>query len=401
MSTCFSIFCGGREDDDDYEDFNHHGNSSRNGAFIKPGSIASYDYQHKSQIISYEQQQKRRMQIPWVLHKTFHENYEFVGELGRGSFSVVYEACQLHPPHESYAIKVVNRRQLQSKQLQSLIQEVSILSNLNHTNIIRLHEIYKDSKYFYICMEKINGGELYDELCSIQYYTEQDCRDIFKPILTAISYCHSQKVTHRDLKPENLLLSHRSTVDGIGNNGNGNGQYSPPSERVKVADFGFAKRVERQESLTTRCGTPAYMAPEVIRHWKYDERADNWSLGVILFTLLGGYPPFYEKTTHLTFQQIVQGIYTFHPEEWDGISRDAKKLIGALLTVDYKKRITAEQALEHSWMTGRSNDDLKQRSLKSNLKQFKEYNTERKKQNEIEAIRASKSVSWYWLLTRK
>ena len=134
----------------------------------------------------------------------------------------------------------------------------------------------------------MNGGELYDQLCQKQFYNEKDCRDICRTIFEAIAYCHSQRVAHRDLKPENLLLK-----ESFGH-------------EIKVADFGFAKRVNHPESLTTRCGTPAYTAPEIINHKSYDERVDNWSLGVILFTLLGGYPPFYASTTRLIFQQIVQ-----------------------------------------------------------------------------------------------
>ena len=425
---------------------------------------------------------RRRNQIPWVYSKSFHENYEIVGELGRGSFSIVYDAQRknlnpLEDPSTSsitdtktgadanantdvettagtttssssylsnsnsnfYAVKVVDRNKLYPKKaLQDFIQEVTILSELNHTNIIQLVEIYKqhNPSYFFVVMEKLHGGELYDELCLLQYYNECDCRDIVRPIFNAIAYCHSKKVVHRDLKPENLLLKERSTSiiaaagggGGATTDGDGGGAVSTTTTvdenrrigrggvegNIKVADFGFSKRCLQEESLITRCGTPVYMAPEIIRYRNYDERVDNWSLGVILYTLLGGYLPFNEPTKKELFQQILQGNYQFHSEYWDGISYDAKHLIQSLLQQDFKtKRITSQQVLNHPWMTGRTNggddDDLLLRqkssssSLTNNLEQFKIFNKERKKQNEQQQHNndSTNSVSMYWLLTRK
>lgn len=257
----------------------------------------------------------------------------------------------------------------------SFYDEIQILLDLRHVHIIHLHELYKNNNYFFLVMEKLNGGELFDRLCQKETYSEKEARDVMRTVFDAVSFCHEQGVAHRDLKPENLLLT------------------SPDDDaKVKIADFGFAKRVTRPYSLTTRCGSPAYMAPELVNYKNYDERVDNWSLGVIVYTILGGYNPFVRDTVHLTLQEIRQANYQFPKEFWDGISHDAKKLIKALLTVDPSERITTEEALLHPWMTGRG-DDLKQNKI--NLEQFKEFNEERKKQSQ------TKSFSVYWLVARR
>lgn len=163
-----------------------------------------------------------------------------------------------------------------------------------------------------------------------------------------------------------------------------------------MADFGFAKVVEKPNSLTTLCGSPMYTAPEIINYKPYDQRVDNFSLGVILFSILGGYPPFYHPTVAGTFQQISRGAYTFHPPYWSGISIDAKRLVKSLLELDAEQRITAEDALDHPWMTGRG-EILSAKSLSGNLEQFKKFNKERK--HAAHATYVVKSVSMYWLVS--
>ena len=355
------------------------------GETFKVGAIVPYEYQHlrPKQQQQEEEETPPTNRIPWVFARSFHDNYRLGRELGRGAFSIVREATCLQTS-ETYAIKVVHRRTLLPKQLLDFTHEISILAQLQHSHIIRLHQIYKEPKHFYVVLEELHGGELYDQLCRRQNYCEMDARDVCRTLLDAVSYCHAQKVVHRDLKPENLLLKDSVGLD------------------LKLADFGFAKRVPQPRSLTTRCGTPAYTAPEIIQYQPYDERVDNWSLGVIVYTLLGGYPPFYESTTRATFQQIVTGAYQFHPAFWDGISRDAKNMISRLLTINPEQRLTSAEALEHAWMTGRSRDgDLQQQQQKqpltNNLQQFKEFNAERNHKN----AQAAKSVSMYWLLTRR
>lgn len=349
------------------------------GVFCRPGS--SEGSKHGAYVpYDHGDGERPRAKIPWVWSRKFHQNYQLGQVLGHGSFAVVHEGTRTLLPHESFAIKVVQRNRLSHKQVVAFKDEVQILADLQHDNIVRLFELYKEPGHFFVVMEKLEGGELFDRLCEISTYNEKNARDAMRIILEAVAYCHAHKVAHRDLKPENLLLKDHTD-----------------DTKIKVVDFGFAKIVEKPNSLSTLCGSPMYTAPEIINYKPYDERVDNWSLGVILFTILGGYPPFYQPTTHETYQQIRQVDYKFHPEYWSGISRDAKNLIQSLLTFDMDRRITAEAALSHPWMTGRG-DDLQRKSLWGrNLEQLKKFNWERKKRAAAQAIR---NVSMYWLLTR-
>jgi len=349
--------------------------------------------------------QHSRSYIPWVWSKQFHETYQLGGILGRGAFAVVHNATTVVPPppldhdddnnhhqqhqqQQSYAIKVFQRIRMTRQDLSNFSNEVQILLDLRHEHIVRLHELYKTPDYFFVVMEKLDGGELFDRLCEKEYFSEMEARNICRTVFDAVAYLHAQKIAHRDLKPENLLLVSR-------NNNNDDDDHGSQIV-VKVADFGFAKRVPRPNSLWTRCGSPAFTAPEIINfQTAYDERVDNWSLGVIVYTLLGGYNPFQEATVHLTYQQIRQANYQFDPEYWDGISRDAKQLIRGLLTRDPDRRLTAEGALSHPWMIGRGTD-LRQHAV--NLKQLKKFTVERKERIASNEVR---SANMYWLLTRR
>lgn len=345
----------------------------------KRGAFEACDDGDSSQEKNSRNVEHSRGYIPWVWRRKFRQAYQLGKVLGEGTFAVVYDASLNEPPHESYAVKIIQRHQMSASDMIHFNDEVQILLDLRHENVIQLHELYKTRDYFYVVLEKLNGGELFDRICEVEVYTEMHARNVCRTVFEAVAYCHSQHVAHRDLKPENLLLVSREE-----------------DSQVKIADFGFAKRVPRLNSLTTRCGTPSHMAPEIVNGIPHDERVDNWSLGVIMFTLLGGYNPFMEHTTHLTLQNVRQGYYQFDPEYWDGISPDAKKLLNGLLTREPNKRTTVKEALVHPWITGRADDLLKKNSLRNNLHQLKKFNAERKKQ-----AANAKSVSFFWLLSRR
>lgn len=146
---------------------------------------------------------------------------------------------------------------------------------------------------------------------------------------------------------------------------------------IKIADFGFAKKVSSEHCLLTQCGTPGYVAPEILHGLPYGTKVDMWSLGVITYILLGGYPPFIEQNQRELFRKIKQGQYEFHPEYWGSISPDAKDLISRLLTVDPNRRITATSALRSSWILG-ADQQLAGFDLNNNLQQFRKYNAKRK-----------------------
>ena len=292
--------------------------------------------------------------------KRFDEVYRLKGVLGTGAFSTVREGFHKSDKNILYAVKCINRKKLSEEDEAALLDEVSILKEMNHEHIIRLFDFFDEPATYYLVMERMRGGELFDRIVAKAYYNEKEARDTCKIVLEAVRYCHQNHVAHRDLKPENLLL--QSDVDDT---------------TVKIADFGFAKKVHKPNSLTTQCGTPGYVAPEILEGTAYDERADMWSVGVILYILLGGYPPFIESTQRDLFRKIRKGEYEFHEEYWGTVSAEAKELISSLLTVSCAKRLTAEQALQNAWILG---DDAKlaSKDLGSNLNKLRNFNGKRK-----------------------
>ena len=300
----------------------------------------------------------------------FDELYRLKGVLGTGAFSTVREGFHKNSHHVSFAVKCINRKKLSEEDEAALLDEVSILKEMNHAHIIRIFDFFVEPSTYYLVMERMRGGELFDRIVTKAYYNEKEARDTCKIVLEAVSYCHENHVAHRDLKPENLLLL--SDVD---------------DSAVKIADFGFAKKVYEPNSLTTQCGTPGYVAPEILEGTAYDERADMWSVGVILYILLGGYPPFIESTQRDLFRKIRKGDYEFHEEYWGTVSSEAKELISSLLTVDRTVRLTADEALENAWILG---DDAKlaQRDLGDNLNKLRNFNGKRKFRAAVSTVMA-------------
>jgi calcium/calmodulin-dependent protein kinase I len=252
----------------------------------------------------------------------------------------------------------------------ALLDEVDILKEMNHVHIIRLYDFFTEPSTYYLVMEQMSGGELFDRIVAKAYYNEKEARDTCKILLEAVGYMHQNHVAHRDLKPENLLLLSKDD-----------------DSAVKIADFGFAKKVHEENSLTTQCGTPGYVAPEILEGTPYDQRADMWSVGVILYILLGGYPPFIESTQRDLFRKIRRGEYEFHEEYWGTVSAEAKELISSLLTVKASNRLDAEQALQNSWIRG-DDASLAKKGLDKNLKEFKKFNAKRKFKAAVSTIMA-------------
>ena len=245
---------------------------------------------------------------------------------------------------------------------------------MNHAHIINLFEVFDESTYFYLITELMLGGELFDRIVTKTFYNEKEARDVCRTLFEALGYCHSRGVAHRDLKPENLLLVSRTN-----------------DKNIKIADFGFAKKVTSSKCLLTQCGTPGYVAPEILHGVPYGVKADMWSLGVIAYILLGGYPPFIEQNQRELFKKIKRGSYEFHPEYWGQISREAKDLIAGLLTVDPDKRLSAEGALRSPWITG-SDEMLAGKDLGVNLDQFRRYNAKRKVRQAVLTVSVSPFV---------
>ena len=231
---------------------------------------------------------------------------------------------------------------------------MEILRIMNHPNIVRLIDFYDEPSQYLIAMEYLEGGELFDRIVKKAYYNEKEARDLAQIFLSAVKYMHDRNVVHRDLKPENLLLKSQSD-----------------DADVKIADFGFATIAET-DSLTEQCGTPGYVAPEILGHKKYGKAVDMWSVGVITYILLGGYPPFHDDNQRQLFKKIQAAKYEFHPDFWGGVSDEAKDLISKLLVLDVSARLTVDQALSHAWIR-KSDQELAERNLEVNLTELKKY----------------------------
>uniref|UniRef100_A0A4W5Q072 Calcium/calmodulin-dependent protein kinase 1Db n=1 Tax=Hucho hucho TaxID=62062 RepID=A0A4W5Q072_9TELE len=181
----------------------------------------------------------------------------------------------------------------------------------------------------------VSGGELFDRIVEKGFYTEMDASKLIKQVLDAVNYLHAMGIVHRDLKPENLLY------------------YNPHDEaKIMISDFGLSKMEGTGDVMATACGTPGYVAPEVLAQKPYSKAVDCWSIGVIAYILLCGYPPFYDENDSKLFEQILKADYEFDAPYWDDISDSAKEFISSLMEKDPEKRFTCDQALAHPWIAG-------------------------------------------------
>jgi len=303
-----------------------------------------------------EKKDEKEYQIAGAVHTDIKEDFILGDEIGRGGFSVVVEATS-RANGEKYAVKIVEKSLIQ-EDIKLLKREIDIMKQVEHENILKLIEIYEDDENVYIVMELVDGSELFDRIVDKGYYSEKSTVHIIKQILFAVKYLHEKGIAHRDLKPENLLCS-------------GSGSH----ETVKIADFGLSKIFSDKEDLVTSCGTPGYVAPEVLMSESYDKAVDMWGIGIITYILLAGYPPFYAENDTALFEKIMNAEYDFDDECWDDVSDLAKDFIKHLLVKDPKDRFTAEQALEHAWITSSVPD----KSLKIHQR-ISDYNIKRKEQ---------------------
>ncbi|CAI5688287.1 unnamed protein product [Oreochromis niloticus] len=210
-----------------------------------------------------------------------------------------------------------------------------VLGTIKHTNIVSLEDIFESKSHLYLVMQLVSGGELFDRIIEKGFYTEKDASKLIQQILDAVKYLHDMGIVHRDLKPENLLY------------------YSMDEDsKIMISDFGLSKIEGSGSVMSTACGTPGYVAPEVLAQKPYSKAVDCWSIGVIAYILLCGYPPFYDENDAKLFEQILKAEYEFDSPYWDDISDSAKDFIVHLMEKDPSIRYTCEQALQHPWIAG-------------------------------------------------
>ncbi|KAL6534845.1 CBL-interacting serine/threonine-protein kinase 6 [Orobanche gracilis] len=258
-----------------------------------------------------------------------HGKYELGRMLGHGTFAKVYHARNLHTG-KSVAMKVVEKEKvIRVGMMEQVKREISVMKMMqHHPNIVELHEVLASKTKIYFAMDYIRGGELFAKIVRGRL-REDSARNYFQQLISAIDFCHSRGVYHRDLKPENLLLDEDS--------------------KLKVADFGlsaFTDHLRQDGLLHTTCGTPAYVAPEVIGKKGYDgAKADIWSCGVILYVLLAGYLPFQEDNIVSMYRKIYRGDFKCPP--W--FSPESRKIITKMLDPNPETRLNIGQIMDSSW----------------------------------------------------
>ncbi|XP_035406080.1 serine/threonine-protein kinase DCLK2 isoform X2 [Cygnus atratus] len=297
---------------------------------------------------------------------TILEKYKVGKVIGDGNFAVVKE-CIERSTGKEFALKIIDKAKCCGKE--HLIEnEVSILRQVKHPNIIMLIEEMDTPTELYLVMELVKGGDLFDAITSSTKYTERDGSAMVYNLASALKYLHGLNIVHRDIKPENLLVC----------------EYPDGTKSLKLGDFGLATVVEGP--LYTVCGTPTYVAPEIIAETGYGLKVDIWAAGVITYILLCGFPPFRSENNlqEDLFDQILVGKLEFPSPYWDNITDSAKELISLMLHVNAEARYTAAQILSHPWVSDdASQENNMQAEVTGKLKQH--FNNTLPKQNNTSA----------------
>lgn len=259
--------------------------------------------------------------------------YELEGKkLGQGAYGAVRRGTH-RDLKIMRAIKTIQKDRVGSN-VDRFKKEIAILKMMDHPGIIKLYETFEDSKSVYLVMELCQGGELFDRILANGHFTESSAATVMQQIMRAVNYIHESGVVHRDLKPENFLLLNKGPID---------------TNCVKIIDFGLSCERKNGEMLSTKVGTPYYVAPQVLAG-RYDNMCDLWSCGVITYILLVGYPPFAGHSDAEVFAKVRAGNVSFERSDWRFISNDAQDLIRQLLKMNPRERLTAHEALNHEWI---------------------------------------------------
>lgn len=287
---------------------------------------------------------------------SFHDSYVLKDKvLGTGHYAQVKEAYN-RSTCEVCAVKIFHPTN-RGDQATQLNRELEILTSLNHPNIVGFYGTYLEpvsmsSLTTFLVLEKINGGELFNRIVRKGKLRQNETKEITKQLLNGLSYLHSLDIVHRDLKPENILLSVVPT--SLNQRHNEPWDEGEWSVEVKIADFGLAKFIGEFQFTSTLCGTPAYVAPEILvnsQQRKYNKSVDMWSVGVLLYVCLCGFPPFSEELGPPSMrQQILQAKFAFYSPYWDEIDDIVLDMISRLLAAQPADRITVEQAMMHPWL---------------------------------------------------
>ena len=286
----------------------------------------------------------------------FGDFYRIGKALGLGSFGEVRK-CESKLTGTVRAVKILNKTSLKERDVLRFHYEIELLRELDHPNIIKVFEYFVDPEKIYIVTEICTGGELYEEINKRKGkgFTEDEAGAIIQQILSALNYCHANNIVHRDIKPENILIDTKK------------------GDQVKLIDFGTAQKFTEGKKMTQTFGTAYYIAPEVLTT-SYDEKCDIWSVGVIMYILLSGKPPFDGIDDKEIIKRVKRGDILVNTIEWKKKSRDAIDLLKKMLTKEPEKRIGAAEALAHPWLRKIGKQHVEKKEIinaLTNLRNFK------------------------------
>ena len=256
------------------------------------------------------------------------KNYKFGVVIGSGKYGLVRKATSVTHENLKVAIKTINLTKIKQKYY-VIAQEILILKKMDHPNIVKLLEIYREDEKIYLVLEYVEGKELFDYLFETKI-KESDAAAIIKQLIQCIKYLNSKGICHRDLKLENIMIN-------------------PINSDVKVLDFGFSRYYSSRISMNTKVGTPYYIAPEVLLG-EYGAEWDMWSIGVITYIMLAGYPPFHSAKISRILDKIVNNPVSFDPEIWDKLSIESLDFVDKLLNKNPQLRLKPSEALKHKWI---------------------------------------------------
>eukprot|EP00906_Rhabdomonas_costata_P007413 RCo010616 len=261
-------------------------------------------------------------------------HYTLGKPLGKGSFSSVRECVDVNTGKQ-YAIKILDKKLLMTQNLGSQVnREIALMLKMSHRNVCGMRECFQTSEKVYLVLELVKGGDLFERIKQSKMLDEDTARGFFQQLILGLNYCHKHQIAHRDLKPENLLLNQEGVLK-ISDFGLSNNQRSTDSGRVNPSMM-----------LNTVCGTPNYVAPEVLMEKGYNGfQADMWSCGVILYVMLTGKLPFFDKVMSNLFKKIQAGAF----EEPIHLSAEALALIHKLICADPERRATIQQVIADPW----------------------------------------------------
>jgi len=342
----------------------------------EPGSAEEYDRAaaiaaRKEAAKTGRRKKKKTASSTSLASNTFQELYRLTGEvLGQGAYAVVQTCVNIYTEVE-YAVKIIDKVPGHSRA--RVFKEIDLFHHVQgHKNIIQLIEYFEEADRFYLIFEKVSGGQLLDHIQKRKFFTEQEAAKIVTDVASALEFLHSKGIAHRDLKPENVLCVY-------------NDRLTP----VKLCDFDLGSGIKFHSGggsdttplLLTPVGSAEFMAPEIVEafiddtenDFKYDKRCDLWSLGVMMYILLCGYPPFSgscggncgwaqggacDLCQINLFNNIQDGRFEFHQRDWANISEEAKDLIQKLLVKTPKRRLSAGDVLNHPWLNNNNTAEL-------------------------------------------